>query len=205
MKHIVAWFQGFASAIGGPGLFLIAFLDSSFLSLPEINDLLVISMVTQHKERLVYYALMATLGSVAGCFVLYGLGYKGGEAFMRRRFSGANVDRALRMYSRYGFLAVLIPAILPPPAPFKIFVLLAGVARMRPLTFALAIGIGRGFRYFLEGWLAVLYGERAMAYMQDNGRTVALALAAAIAVLGLVWVLWRRRSASARQENHNAR
>ena len=86
MARIVAWVQAFALGIGGPGLFLVAFLDSSFLSLPEINDLLVVMLVVEHKARMPYYALMATLGSVAGCLVLYGLGRRGGEALVRRRF-----------------------------------------------------------------------------------------------------------------------
>ena len=83
------------SRLGGPGLFVVAFLDSSFMSLPQINDLLVVLMVTQHKERMPYYAAMATLGSVAGCYVIYYLAEKGGEAFLRKRLqAGAHRARA---------------------------------------------------------------------------------------------------------------
>src|SRR5215210_3183195 len=138
MHRLVAWVQASAVALGGPGLFLIAFLDSSFLSFPEVVDLLIIWLVTAHKERVVYYALMPTLGSIAGCFALYLVGRKGGEAFLRRRLRESHVDRALGLFRKYGLLAIAIPSLLPPPVPFKPFVLVAGVARVRPLDFVMA-------------------------------------------------------------------
>lgn len=196
MHRILTWVQGFALALGGPGLFLVAFLDSSFLSLPEINDLLVVLMVTEHKERMVYYATMATLGSITGCFLLYGIGRKGGEAVLRRRFHDRHVDRGLELFRRYGLLAVLIPAILPPPAPFKIFVLMAGVARVEAWKFAVAVGLGRGFRYFGEGLLAVWYGEQTMKYLEENGRTVSLAMAGLVVAGAVGYWLWSRRRAA---------
>jgi membrane protein YqaA with SNARE-associated domain len=192
MKDIVAWVQGFAMAIGGPGLFVIAFLDSSLLSLPEINDILIVWMVTQHPERMPLYASMATLGSIGGCFLMYWIGAKGGEAFLRRRFSERNMARALNLYRRYGVLAVVVPAILPPPAPFKIFVLMAGVAKMRPLVFALAVAAGRGFRYFAEGLLAMWYGQHAMDYIHEHGRTASLVVAGLIAGGAVAWLIYRR-------------
>src|SRR6476661_9095185 len=126
MKRVLEWVQGFALALGGPVLFLIALLDSSFLSFPEVVDLLIILFVTRHKERMIYYALLATLGSMAGCFMLYLLGRKGGEAFLRRKFHERHVDRALAVFQRHGLLAIAVPSILPPPIPFKPFVLIAG-------------------------------------------------------------------------------
>jgi membrane protein YqaA with SNARE-associated domain len=198
MKGLIVWAKGVVIAFGGPGLFLIAFLDSSFLSLPEINDFLVVWMVTQHKERLVYYATMATLGSVVGCFTLYGLAWKGGEAFVRKRFKSASVERGMGTIRRYGVLALLVPSILPPPAPFKVFVLLAGVVRVRPLSFAMAIGIGRGVRYFAEGLLAAWYGDKALRYIDQHGNRVALAAAILVLLGGLAVVWWRRRPATER-------
>ena len=193
MARIVAWVQAFALGIGGPGLFLVAFLDSSFLSLPEINDLLVVMLVVEHKARMPYYALMATLGSVAGCLVLYGLGRRGGEALVRRRFGGSRMTRALALSKRYGVFAVAVPAILPPPAPFKIFVLLAGVAAVPVWRFAATIAVARGFRYFAVGALSVRYGEDAIAFIEANGRAVALVLVGLLAAGGLGWILSRRR------------
>lgn len=192
MKTFVAWIQAFAATIGGPGLFIIAFLDSSFVSLPQINDLLVITMVIQHPYWMPYYAAMATLGSVAGCLVLHYLARKGGDAFIRRRFKGRTFDRATRLVHKYGALTLVIPALLPPPAPFKLFVLLAGVAEVRPLQFVLAIALARGARYLALGVLAIYYGDTALELMRTQGRTVALVLAGVLVASALGWWAWNR-------------
>jgi len=192
MRGVSDWVQGFAAGIGGVGLFLVAFLDSSFLSLPQINDLLVVWMVTKHPGRMLYYALMATAGSVAGCLVMYELGRKGGDALLRKRFHARHVDRAMSLFGRYGFLAVVVPALLPPPAPFKVFVVLAGVAGMPRATFAMAVLIGRGLRYLGEGLLAVWYGEPAIAYIRDHPLEVSIVTVGALAIGGLGY-LWYRR------------
>lgn len=195
MKALIAWMYELALSIGGPGLFAIALLDSSFVSLPQINDLLVVLMVIRNKEWMPYYAAMATLGSIAGCYAIYYLAEKGGEAFLHRRLNAAHVERALGFYRRHGLLALVVPALLPPPAPFKLFVLLAGVAGVRPARFALAIGIARGFRYLLLGTLAIWYGDAAVELMRTRGRTVGLVMAAALIAGALAWWLWRRTHA----------
>jgi membrane protein YqaA with SNARE-associated domain len=194
MGTFVRWIRTLAVTLGAPGLFLVAFLDSSFLSLPEVVDLLLIWMVTQHPGRLVWYILGATLGSIAGCLILFYLGRKGGEALIRKRFHAASVDRTLDAFRRHGIMAVLIPSILPPPAPFKIFVLLAGVAEISPARFTAAIAIGRGARYLVEGLLAVWYGERALAYIHAHGRDASLAVVGLLAVGLIGYLLWNRRA-----------
>jgi len=191
MHHLLS-LGGRLAAFGGPGLFAIAFLDSSFLSLPEICDLLVVTFVMQHKERLIYYVLMTTLGSIAGCLVIYAIGRKGGEALLRKQFSAGRVERSMNTFRRYGLLAILVPSILPPPAPFKIFILLAGVARVRAGTFVLAILIGRGSRYFIEGLLAVWYGDRALDYLRHNARPAGLVVSGVILLGGIAYILWSR-------------
>ena len=188
MNRIGAW----ALSVGGPGLFVIAFIDASFLSLPEINDLLIVWMVTKHPARMPYYAAMAALGSLAGCLVLYYLGKKGGEALLRRRFSEGRLKRAHALYEKYGFLAVAVPALLPPPMPLKIFVLMAGVVDMPVFAFSLAVVLARGVRYVGEGLLAVWYGELAFGYLQANARRVSLGLALAVLLGGVLYYLWRR-------------
>lgn len=192
MKSFISWLYGFALGLGGPGLFAIAFLDSSFISLPQINDILVVLMVTRHKAWMPYYALMATLGSIAGCYVIYFLAEKGGEAFLKKRVRAASIDRTLALYRRHGLMALIIPALLPPPAPFKLFVLLAGVAEVRPLQFVLAIAAARGARYFVLGVLAIYYGDVALEMMRNEGRTVALVLAGFLAAGVLGWWAWTR-------------
>src|SRR5438093_2137516 len=192
MGRIVGQIQTLALAFGAPGLFLVAFLDSSLLSLPEIADLLVVWMVTRHKSRFLLYVTSATVGSIAGCLLLYFLGKKGGDALVRKRFSTASVERSLAALRRFGIMAVLIPSLLPPPAPFKIFVLLAGVADVNVTRFTIAIAVGRGARYFIEGLLAIRYGDRAIAFIHENTPLVSLA-AVAVLVAGLAaYLLWTK-------------
>jgi membrane protein YqaA with SNARE-associated domain len=193
VNSFINWIYGFAIAIGGPGLFAIAFLDSSFISLPQINDILVVLMVTKNKPWMPYYALMATLGSIAGCYVIYYLAEKGGEAFVRKRLRHGHVERTLALYKRHGLLALMIPALLPPPAPFKLFVLMAGVAGVPPVRFVTAIGVARGLRYFILGVLAVRYGDLALEYMRTHGRVVARSLVGVIVLGALAWWLFTRR------------
>ena len=195
MDRFAERLQVFALALGGPGLFVVAFLDSSFLSLPEINDLLLIWMVTEHKARMVYYASAATLGSLAGCLVLYYVGRKG-DAWITRRVSARRVERALAMFQKYGVMAIIIPSLLPPPAPFKIFVLLAGVAGISVGRFVMAVAIGRGIRYFGEGFLALWYGDQAIAFIQSNGRATALVVVGLLVAGVAVYLMagWVRRA-----------
>ena len=197
MKAFISWFSAFALSIGPAGLFAVAFLDSSFVSLPQINDILVVLMVTQNKPLMPIYALTATLGSIAGCSVIYVLARKGGEAFLRKRLKSGHIDRAMRLYQRHGLLALMVPALLPPPAPFKLFVLMAGVAGVRPLPFALGIGVARGARYLALGTLAILYGDVALEVMRTHGRQVAIWVVSIIVIAGAAWFAWQRRTRTA--------
>ena len=192
MKSFINWLYGVAQSLGGPGLFGIAFLDSSFVSLPQINDILVVLMVTQNKTLMPYYAAMATLGSVAGCYAIYYLAGKGGDTFLHKRLHAGHTERALAMYKRHGLLALMVPALLPPPAPFKLFVLAAGLAHVRPVQFVTAIAIARGARYLALGVLAMWYGDYARELMATRGREVALWLAGLIVAAALGWWMWQR-------------
>jgi membrane protein YqaA with SNARE-associated domain len=197
MKQVIAWAQAFALSIGGLGLFFVAFIDASVLSLPEVNDILIVYMVTKSPAFLLYYAAMATAGSVGGSLVVYYLGRRGGEALLRRQFSSAQIDRMQARFNRYGMAAVVVPAMLPPPVPLKLFVLGAGVAGMRASRFAWAVGIGRGVRYLAEGVLAYYYGAAAFEYIKRHGAEVALwgGVCAAAAVAAYYWRRQRRRTA----------
>ena len=193
MKGFVKGMQAFALAWGGPGLFLIGFLDSSFLSFPEVNDLLIIWMVTRHKPLLLYYALMATAGSVLGCLVLYYIARKGGEAFLRKRFREHHVEGGLKLFQKYGLLMVIVPALLPPPAPFKIFILLAGVVAVPVWQFTAAVFIARFVRYGGEGLLAVFYGDAAGEFLKAHAKEGGLWLSSTALLLGILWIVWQRR------------
>ena len=194
MRSFISWVYGVALSLGGLGLFVVAFLDSSFVSLPQINDLLVVLMVVRNKALMPYYAAMTTAGSVAGSYVLYRIAHRGGEAFLSRRLKAGHTARALAMYKRHGLLALIVPALLPPPAPFKLFVLMAGVAGVRPVRFVTAIAAARGLRYLILGALAIRYGDFALDLMRTQGRMVATGLAVLIVAAALGWWLWRRRT-----------
>jgi membrane protein YqaA with SNARE-associated domain len=197
MQRFLDWAQAFAMTAGGPGLFLIAFIDASVFSMPELNDVLVIWMTLRHKPLLVYYSAMATSGSVAGSLVVYYAGRKGGEAMLRGRFKNDQVDRTLARFRKWGMAAVIVPAILPPPMPFKIFCLAAGVAGMSPLAFAGATAIGRGLRYTGEAVLALYFGHLLLDFIHAHGNAVAWWMAGltAVAMAVYYWRQQRRRAA----------
>ena len=194
MRSFINTIYGIALSLGGPGLFACAFLDSSFISLPQINDLLVVLMVVKNKAWMPYYATMATLGSVAGCYVLYRIAERG-EEFIARRMRTPRADRVLAAYRKRGVLALMIPAILPPPAPFKLFVLLAGAAGVRPLQFVAAIAVARGARYLVLGALTVWYGDAALELMRTHGPVVGIWLAILLVAGALGWWLVTRSRA----------
>ncbi|MFA5909568.1 MAG: VTT domain-containing protein [Vicinamibacterales bacterium] len=197
LAQLIAAIQGWATEWGGLGLFVIAVLDSSFLSFPQVNDLLIIVLSTKFPELMPYYAGMTTAGSLLGCFMLFTVAQRGGEVFIRKWLKGSHVDRALRLYQRFGLLAVVVPALLPPPVPFKVFVVLAGAASVAPWRFALAVLIGRGIRYFGQGYLAVVYGEHAIELMKAYGAEIGIGLATLAVLAGVAVVLIRRRGRAA--------
>ena len=170
--HLPRWLQGIVASTGGMGLFLIAFLDSSVLTFPVINDLLLIDLSIQYPARMPYYAGMATLGSVGGCLFLYYLARKGGEA-MFRKHAGPRAERIQAWTKRNGLVSILVTALLPPPTPFKVFVISAGALEMPVGTFALGLTLARGFRFFAEGILAVKYGDQGTQFLLTHKFEVA--------------------------------
>ena len=199
MGEFVGRIRSLALALGGPGLFLVAFLDSTFLPLPGITDILLVVMVTRREAAMPYYVLLTVAGSVAGCLVMHAIGRKGGDALVRKRFAGERVERAMALLQRHGLMAVLIPSLLPPPAPFKLFVLLAGVAGISAGRFAMAIAIGRSVRYFALGFLAVKFGARATTYVRENGAVASLIVAGVLAAAFALGLLWRKARAGKRR------
>jgi membrane protein YqaA with SNARE-associated domain len=166
MDHVKLphWLQAIVAVMGGGGLFIVTFLDSSVLSFPFIPDTLVIDLSIQKPARMPYYVAMAALGSLAGCIWLYLLAKKGGEAYLHRH-SGGGVERVKRWVGKNAFLSAFVPSILPPPFPFKVFVLAEGVFQVPLRTFVLALLLGRGLHYSVEGILAVHYGEAVLAFL----------------------------------------
>jgi membrane protein YqaA with SNARE-associated domain len=199
MSEIVDRVRALGLALGGPGLFIVAFLDSSFLPLPGITDVLLVVMVTRKPAAMLFYVAMTIAGSMVGCLALHYLGRKGGEALVQKRFTGEKIERAMASLRRHGVMAVLVPCLLPPPAPFKIFILLAGVVGIRATRLAAAIAIGRGIRYVALGLLAVTYGERAMIFMREHGTVYSLVALGVVTAGFTVYMLWGKVHAGKRR------
>jgi len=184
--------RGLSSGTAGFGLFGIAFFDSSLLSLPEINDALLLYFGARFPERAFYYALMTMLGSVTGASLLYGLARWQGFSFLEKRFPKGRIQSVFGIVRRYGAFAVLLPSILPPPFPFKIFVLSSGALGLPIPRFIVAMVVGRTVRYFGEAWLAVRYGDQALGYLHANAANV-LVGALVVAVGAVAFHAIRRR------------
>ena len=179
--------------IAAPAMIIIGALDSSLLSLPEINDYLVVGRCYKYPSAAFYFPLFAAAGSVIGCNLLYTIVRRGGQAVLRKRFKLSSIKRVERAYERFGFLAIGIPAILPPPLPFKIFVATAGALEYPRWKFLLTVMIARSFRYYVEGILAVFYGQRVLLFLKDNGLVI-LSVAGSLALIGaVVYLLVRKR------------
>jgi len=195
-----------AQNLGGLGIMLVAIADSSFLTLPESNDLLIVVLSAGGTwKNMVFFVGMTILGSMLGCSLLYVVGRRGGSPVLRKRFSGVTVERAERLFSRYGILTVVIPSILPPPCPFKIFVLSAGVFRLSFPRFILAAAVGRTVRYSMWGVLAVLYGNPVKQFIQQNLRGVGIVLFSVFAVVaGTVFTAYLVRVRRSRRDSNCA-
>ena len=189
LAAIARWLElnilGLPLYLAAPAMIIIGALDSSLLSLPEINDYLVVGRCFRDHTAAFYFPLFAAAGSVLGCHVLYMIVRRGGQAVLRKRFNLQSIKRVERAYERFGFLAIGIPAILPPPLPFKIFVATAGALEYPRWKFLLTVMIARSFRYYVEGVLAVFYGRRVLLFLKDNG----LVIVSIVATLGLIGVI----------------
>ena len=180
----------------GPfGLFAVALLDSSFVPLPSSADALMLLLTTSHPRWMVVYALVATLGSAIGCLVLYYVSRRAGQRALAR-FSEAKQKRVKNWIERYDVISVLVASLLPPPFPFKLFVVSAGVFRFSVIRFLIAILIGRGFRFLLEGYLAVRYGAQAKVILAKYYPWIGLGLAVLIVVFFVVRKVLKRRTGS---------
>ncbi len=200
MEKVVLWIQNVLLPTLGPaGLFVVAFFDSSFLSLPEINDILVVTSCSLDPGSAWIPISLATLGSLAGCTVLWEIGRRGGEPLLERRFGKAQVDRTRTAFERWDLLALIVPALLPPPMPFKIFVLSAGVFGVPWKRFAGTLILARGLRYVFWGLMGIFFGDEALQMLRgvdrwfdDHSVAVLLVLGGAVLATVAVWALRRR-------------
>jgi membrane protein YqaA with SNARE-associated domain len=193
LETISSWLKETLLPYGPFGLMMLAVCDSSFISLPELNDFLLMTFSINNPSGMLEYAALTTIGSVIGCSLLYAVGRKGGEAFLQKRFSDERLAKIQSWYQRHGVLAIIIPSLLPPPTPFKIFVLSAGTFGISWPKFLLAVVTGRGLRYFSEGILAVVYGPSAIEFVRDNFGFIGIIVAVVIVASVIVFFYARRR------------
>ena len=177
-------YSGKLAAFGPAGLFAVAFVDAALVPLPLVLDAAMVSLSMARPALMPVNALAAALGSTLGCLFLYSVSRKAGGRALRR-FSERKRERVRLLLDRYDVLSVFVVSLLPPPFPFKLFVISAGVFRLNAVRFAAAIAAGRLLRFLLEGYLAVRYGEEAREIFSQNFPAVGLA-AAALAALYFV-------------------
>ena len=194
IKHVVMRYTGFIWAIlkpmGSWGVFVLAGLDSAFFGLPL--DPVVASYVYQNRTNLLLYVFMASAGSAVGSIVLYGIGYKGGQVLLEKRISKSKFDKIRHSFDRHEFWALMFPAMVPPPFPFKLFALAAAAFEMNFWHFLLAIFAGRFVRFFLLGILVLRFGPGIVAVAADLAHKHLLALTLAIGLLAVAFWFFSR-------------
>ena len=184
--------KDFLIAYGPLGLFGIALLDSALIPLPGGPDVVMILLSKGRPNWMPIYAAAATLGSVVGCVMLYYISRKAGRRALSR-FSEKKQARVKSLIDRYDVLSVLVASVLPPPFPFKLFVITGGVFRLSVVRFAVAIAFGRAFRFLLEGYLAAYYGDQAETLIKQYFPWVSIGLAILIIFVFVVRRLLRKR------------
>ena len=162
--------------LGGLGLIPLGLLDNSPIPLPGIMDVATIVLSARQQQLWLYYALMATAGSVIGGFASYRLARKGGKEALERRFSPRKVDKVCKIFERWGFGAIAIPALLPPPVPMVPFLFAAGAMQYPVRKFLVALTLGRISRYMILAYLAARYGRQIIAFIASHGHPVVVTI-----------------------------
>lgn len=191
--------------LGGPGLIVLGLADNSLIPLPGSMDVATILLAASHRELWFYYSAMATAGAVLGGYLTYRMARKGGKEALARRFAKKKVENVYANFSRWGFAAVAIPALLPPPFPIVPMLLAAGALQYPPRRFLAALAIGRGARYTMLAFLGAHYGRPIIRffsqyYMPALITLVVLALLAGV----LAWIKYvRARKPRQREETQS--
>jgi len=195
LSKLAGWFEQILLPWGFWGLAAAAVLDSSFVPFPSGVDLWMMTLSVRNPAQAPLYVVVATVGSVVGASILYFAARKGEEAFLGKKVSAEKIARARSKIERSGSWAIIVGALLPPPAPFKLFILAAGLLQFRWGRFALALFVGRILRYSLEAYLAVRYGSQAWQLLMRAGPW---ALVGTLILAALIFAVYkvRRRSAA---------
>jgi membrane protein YqaA with SNARE-associated domain len=180
--------------LGGLGLIPLGLLDNSIVPLPGSMDVVLIILCARQEEWWFYYALMATAGGVIGGYVTYRLARKGGKQALERRFPPRQVAKVNKMFERWGFSAIAVPALLPPPFPITPFLIAAGAMQYPLRKFLAALAAGRVVRYVVLGYLSARYGRKIIAFIAQHGHPVALTVIVVVIATALVALYYWRGS-----------
>jgi membrane protein DedA with SNARE-associated domain len=162
--------------LGGPGLILLGIADNSLIPLPGSTDIVTILLAAHRREPYLYYTIMSTAGAVLGGFLTYRMARKGGKETLEKRFSQRKVKKVYAIFERWGFAAVAIPAILPPPFPITPMLLAAGAMQYPTKKFLTALAVGRGIRFTILGYLGYHYGRNIVKFFAQYYWPVMIAL-----------------------------
>ena len=192
--------------LGGPGLILLGIIDNSPIPLPGSMDAATILLAAHHRNLWVYYAIMATVGAALGGYLTYRMARKGGKETLEKRFSKKKAARVYAIFERWGFAAVAIPAILPPPFPIVPMLLAAGAMQYPGRKFLAALAVGRGIRYTILAYLGAHYG-RSIVNFFARYYWQTLSVLIAFAVLGGLYgvVEYKRRQRAEERHTSGAR
>ncbi len=186
-----AWLE----RLGGLGLILLGFADNSVIPMPGSMDALTVILAAHQKHWWPYYAAMATIGGIAGGYATYALGTKGGEGALEKKLPKKKAERIYKIFNKYGFWSLFVPALLPPPMPFSPFLLVAGVLKYSKRNFLIAVGAARAVRYFLLAWLGSMYSSQIFGFFHQYYLPIlwsAVTLAVICGIAALYWT-WKRK------------
>jgi len=171
--------------LGGPGLVVLGLADNSIIPMPGSMDVLTIWFVVHHRKYWYYYALMALAGSILGGYLTYRLARKGGKEVLQHRMGPKRTQSIYSHFEHWGFWAIFVPALLPPPIPFVPFLLAAGALQYSRKKFLTALALGRGLRYGILAYLGVLYGRHFLRFFNKYTKPTLYALLAMSAIAGV--------------------
>jgi membrane protein YqaA with SNARE-associated domain len=187
--------------LGGVGLVLLGLADNSIVPLPGSMDVLTIVLAAHHTQLWWYYAFMATVGAVIGGYITYGLARKGGKEAFERKLSKRTAEKVFKRFERWGFFAVAVPALLPPPFPIVPFLLAAGAMQYSRKKFVSALTLGRGIRFTLVAGLGAIYGRHIVRFFSRYYEPALIALIGLSVIAGVFSLIqyyrYKNRTATA--------
>lgn len=196
-SRLVSW----ARRVGGPGLIVLGIVDNSAVPVPGSQDAMTIILSAGEKNWWPYYALMATLGALIGGYITYRLARKEGKDILEKRIPRRKAQKVYSTFQKWGFGAIAIPALLPPPLPMFPFLLAAGAMQYSRGKFIAALAIGRGIRYTVLAFLGAMYGRAILGWISAYREPILISGIAA-AVIGTLFVLFRYKRSKRPGHSH---